>query len=149
MNAAETLVRELLPRLRRWTADSWALPATPAGSGRTATPARSGWPAGPGRSSRRAAGPLDPAVPTPQNGRPPTRATVTAAAVQRIADLGADAEGRPRRPVPRLDDRTLGDQLAVMVDDVLRTGDPVAVAATAAELAALARALGYRPASLS
>jgi len=130
MNAAETLARELLPRLRRWTAGSWALPATPA------------------RSSRRA-GRTDPAAPAPEGGRPPTRATVTAAAVQRIADLGADAEGRPRRPVPRLDDSALGDQLAVMVDDVLRTGEPAAVAATAAELAALGRALGYGPAPVS
>ena len=44
--------------------------------------------------------------------------------MQRIADLGADAEGEPRRPVPRLADTALADQLAVVVDDVLRTGDP-------------------------
>jgi pyrimidine operon attenuation protein/uracil phosphoribosyltransferase len=67
---------------------------------------------------------------------------VTAAAVQRIADLGADAEGEPRRPVPRLGDAALPDQLAVLVDDVLRTGDPAAVRAAAAELTALRAALG-------
>jgi hypothetical protein len=73
-----------------------------------------------------------------------SRADVTAAAVQRIAYLGADAEREPRRVVPRLADTTLADQLAVVVDDVVRTGEPAAVAATAAELAALRAALGFR-----
>ena len=73
-----------------------------------------------------------------------TRAELVAGVVQRLADVGADAEGRPRRPVPRLADLTLADQLTVMVDDVLRTGDPAAAGAAAAELAALRTALGYR-----
>jgi hypothetical protein len=111
---AATLARELLPRLRRWTADNWALPATStAGAG---------------------AGPAGRA----------TRAAVAAAVAQRLADLGADAEGRPRRPVPRLADTVLADQLAVLVDDVLRTGSPDADAAAARELSALRTALGYR-----
>ncbi|HST63777.1 MAG TPA: hypothetical protein VLM05_01200 [Mycobacteriales bacterium] len=93
----------LLSRLRRWTADGWAVPA--AGGG--------------------------------------TRADAAAAAVQRLADLGADAEGRPRRPVPRLGDTVLADQLAVMLDDVVRTGDPEALRAAEAEVAALRAALGY------
>jgi hypothetical protein len=96
------LAGTLLPRLRRWTPDSWAQPA------------------GPGVS----------------------RAEVAATAVQRLADLGADAEGRPRRPVPRPPDANPADQLAVMVDDILRTADPVAARAAADELAALKTALG-------
>lgn len=39
--------------------------------------------------------------------------------VQRLADLAADAEGRPRRPVPRDHDMILPDQLRVMADDLL------------------------------
>ena len=96
---------DLLPRLRRWTADSWALPAV---------------------------------------GRAGPRAAAAAAAAQRIADLAADAEGRPRREVPRLADTSLGDQLTVLVDDVLRTADPTALIATDAELTALRAALGFR-----
>ena len=73
-----------------------------------------------------------------------TRAEVVAAVVQRLADLGADTEGRPRRPVPRLADTALADQLAVVVDDLRRTADPTATAALTAELAALRATLGYR-----
>jgi adenine/guanine phosphoribosyltransferase-like PRPP-binding protein len=72
-----------------------------------------------------------------------TRATVAAEVVQRLADLGADAEEEPRRTVPILGDLVLADQLAVLVDDILRTGSPAAAAAAAAELAALRTALGY------
>lgn len=72
-----------------------------------------------------------------------TRAEVTAAAVQRIADLAAAAEGEPRRPVPWLGEPVLADQLAVVVDDVLRAGDPAAVGALTAELSALRAALGF------
>jgi hypothetical protein len=71
------------------------------------------------------------------------RAEVAAATVQRLADLAADTEGRPRRPVPRLADTVLADQLAVLLDDVVRTGDPAAISAADAELAALKAALGY------
>ncbi len=102
-------------RLRRWTAASWTVPA--AGG---ATPGR--------RSGRGGVG-------------APTRAETAAAAVQRIADLAAAAEGEPRRAVPRLADIVLADQLAVVVDDVLRSGDPTATAALTAELAALRQTL--------
>jgi hypothetical protein len=102
--ALAELVRQLLPRLRRWTGDSWAVPAAGGGS----------------------------------------RGDATAAAVQRLADVGADAEGQPRRPVPRLADITLADQLAVMVEDIRRTGDPAALRTAAAELATLRAALGVR-----
>jgi hypothetical protein len=64
--------------------------------------------------------------------------------VQRLADLAAAAEGRPARPVPRLDDRVLPDQLAVMAHDVFRAGDPDAVGTALAELIALRRTLGFR-----
>ncbi|MEU8815050.1 hypothetical protein [Actinoplanes sp. NPDC048796] len=44
------------------------------------------------------------------------------ALVQRLADLGADAEGRPRRTVPRESDLVLPDQLRVVADDLLAAG---------------------------
>jgi hypothetical protein len=72
-----------------------------------------------------------------------SRAEAAVGAVQRIADLGADAERRPRRTVPRLADTALADQLAVVVDDVLRTGDPGAVRHLATELTVLRAALGF------
>jgi hypothetical protein len=99
---------ELIPRLRRWTPDSWRLPADPAG----------------------------PAI--------GTRAEAADEAAQRLADLVADVEGRPRRTVPRRDDVNPADRLAVMVDDVGRTGDPAAAAAATGVLAALRAALGFR-----
>ncbi|MCY1142976.1 hypothetical protein OWR29_33700 [Actinoplanes sp. Pm04-4] len=46
----------------------------------------------------------------------------TYALVQLLADLGADAEGHPRRPVPREHDMILPDQLRVMADDLLAAG---------------------------
>jgi hypothetical protein len=58
------------------------------------------------------------------------------ALVQRLADLGADAEGRPPRAVPRPEhDLVLPDQLEVMAADLLRTGDATALAAAAAAVA--------------
>jgi hypothetical protein len=54
------------------------------------------------------------------------------ALVQRLADLGAAAEGLPRRAVPRPEhDLVLPDQLAVMAADLLITGDESALAAAA------------------
>nr|WP_296072579.1 hypothetical protein [uncultured Actinoplanes sp.] len=50
------------------------------------------------------------------------RADRVYALVQRLADLAADAEGRPRRPVPREHDMILPDQIRVMADDLLATG---------------------------
>lgn len=46
--------------------------------------------------------------------------------VQRLADLGADAEGAPRRPVPVLGAHALGDQVLVLAHDLVATGDDVA-----------------------
>lgn len=61
------------------------------------------------------------------------------ALVQRLADLGADAEGRPHRVVPRESDLVLPDQLRVVADDLLATGraDDTALAAVDAVRASL------------
>lgn len=81
-----------------------------------------------------------------------TRGDLTHALVQRIADQAADAEGEPRRPVPRLvADTALPDQLRVVVADLLAAAPPEAAttAATAdveAVRAAFSRAPGSRPA---
>ena len=67
--------------------------------------------------------------------------------LQHLADAAADAEGRPRRPVPVLSAHALGDQLAVLATDllaVLAPDDPAAqpgLADVAERLTALRRAL--------
>ena len=150
---AASLARELLPRLRRLDSASWSVPAElrPTGGSPAPDPA----------ARRDLAGRRDPAgrrhsagrrhwVGRPAAGQAradgagPTRAEVVAATVQRLADASADAEGQQRRPVPLLADVNLPDQLTVMVDDILRTGDPTALRTAATELAALRAALGYR-----
>jgi hypothetical protein len=60
-----------------------------------------------------------------------TRADLMYALVQRLADLGADAEHRPHRPVPREPDLVLPDQLRVLADDLLAADAPPAVLAAA------------------
>ena len=51
-----------------------------------------------------------------------SRGDLVAHLVQACADAAAEQEGRPRRPVPRLDsDLGLADQLAVTSDDLVRT----------------------------
>jgi hypothetical protein len=62
-----------------------------------------------------------------------TRADVVHALVQRLADLGADVERRERRPVPRVGDMSLPDQLRVMADDLVRAEAPDEVLDRAAE----------------
>jgi hypothetical protein len=42
--------------------------------------------------------------------------------VQRLADLGAEAESRAPRAVPRSHDLVLPDQLRVLADDILAAG---------------------------
>jgi hypothetical protein len=70
-----------------------------------------------------------------------TRAEVVHGLVQRLADLAAEAEGQPRRVVPRLDsDLALPDQLRVIAADLI-AADPspdVLNEATAAVTAARA-----------
>ena len=54
--------------------------------------------------------------------------------VQEIADLDAAAEGRPRRPVPHLDnDLALPDQLRVVTADLIAAGPDDNVLAAAAD----------------
>ena len=51
------------------------------------------------------------------------RADVVHGLVQRLADAGEEAEGRPSRPVPRLaSDLALTDQLRVVAADLLAAG---------------------------
>ncbi|MFV2101731.1 hypothetical protein [Micromonospora sp. LOL_024] len=67
-----------------------------------------------------------------------SRADLVHRLVQEIANLAADAEGEPRRTVPRLDnDLALPDQLRVVVADLLAAGpDDGALTRAAAEVAA-------------
>jgi hypothetical protein len=51
-----------------------------------------------------------------------SRAEMVYTLVQRLADLGAEAEHRPPRPVPRAHCLVLPDQLRVMADDILAAG---------------------------
>ncbi|MGN6523872.1 MAG: hypothetical protein ACTHMZ_11840 [Actinomycetes bacterium] len=57
----------------------------------------------------------------------PTRAELARQAAQRIADLDAEAEGAPRRPLPELSPFALADQLAVVTTDLLTAADQAAV----------------------
>jgi len=61
-----------------------------------------------------------------------TRGDLMYALVQRLADLGADAERRAHRPVPREPDMILPDQLRVMSDDLLAADAPPEMLAEAA-----------------
>jgi hypothetical protein len=71
-----------------------------------------------------------------------SRADVFHALVQRIADLSADAEGQPRRSVPRLEnDLALPDQLVVVTRDLLRATSDPALLAAAREVVAETRSL--------
>lgn len=65
------------------------------------------------------------------------------ALVQRLADLAADAEGEPRRVVPRLEsDTALPHQLSVLVNDLAAAGSPAALATGAEAIHSTARILG-------
>jgi len=59
--------------------------------------------------------------------------------LQQLADLAADAEQRPRRPVPVLAAHALADQVLVLAHDVEVHADPAAVAAATLALQHLAR----------
>lgn len=78
-----------------------------------------------------------------------SRTDLVAQAVQRLADLGADAEARVRRTVPAPDPHGeampgvgLVDQLTVLVGDIRATGDPEAADAAAGLLEQLVRDVG-------
>ena len=95
-----------------WTAARWAtsVPATP--------PA-------PADVAAQAPGTAGVAAQAPGTAGSTTRADVVFALTQLLADLDADAEGRPHRPVPRLDGaQALVDQVRVMVADLLRSPAP-------------------------
>ena len=57
-----------------------------------------------------------------------TRGDLVHHLAQALADAAADQEGRPRRPLPRLDDLALADQLAVTSDDLVRAAPSEQVA---------------------
>jgi hypothetical protein len=61
--------------------------------------------------------------------------------LQVLADLAADAEGRPRRPVPALAPHGLGDQVLVLGHDLLAVPDPDARVAGLGALTDLRRSL--------
>jgi len=72
------------------------------------------------------------------------RAELVHGLVQQLADLAADAEGEPRRAVPRLgNDAALPDQLRVVAADLLAAGGECARAA--ALVRETSRALEFRP----
>ncbi len=71
-----------------------------------------------------------------------SRADLVHRLVQEIANLAADAEGEPRRTVPRLDnDLALPDQLRVVAADLLAADPPDEVLARAATEVAATRAV--------
>ncbi|MDP9816050.1 hypothetical protein [Spirilliplanes yamanashiensis] len=64
-----------------------------------------------------------------------TRAERVFGLVQRLADRAADAEGEPRREVPRLGPQNLADQVRVMAADLVLAGaDPAVLADAAADV---------------
>jgi hypothetical protein len=69
-----------------------------------------------------------------------TRGDLVFGLVQSLADLGAAAENRPGRPVPRLADTILADQLRVMADDLLAARPQPETLAAAAEAISATRA---------
>jgi hypothetical protein len=54
-------------------------------------------------------------------------AAAVRAALQQLADLGAQTEGEPRRAVPDIGLHALADQLLVLARDVTASGDPAAL----------------------
>ncbi|MDR7279296.1 hypothetical protein [Catenuloplanes atrovinosus] len=70
---------------------------------------------------------------TPLDGTTGTRADAVHALITWVADAAADAEGQPRRPVPRLpNDLALVDQLRVVVTDLLAATPPPTILTEAA-----------------
>ena len=74
-------------------------------------------------------------------GRQETRADAARRTAQALADLAADAEGLPRRPLPPLGVHGVGDQVAVTGADVLAACGPGALRTAEDLLVALRRAL--------
>ena len=70
------------------------------------------------------------------------RADTVRGLVQRLADRVADAEQRPRRPVPRLSDLILPDQLRVMANDLEDAADETLLKQATAEVDEVRHSLG-------
>ena len=70
------------------------------------------------------------------------RADTVYALVQRLADRAADAEQRPHRPVPRLGDLILPDQLRVMANDLADAADGTLLKQATADVDAVRHTLG-------
>jgi hypothetical protein len=51
-----------------------------------------------------------------------TRSQLVQSLAQRLADLGAEAEGHEARPVPHIHDLVLSDQIRVLADDIIAAG---------------------------
>ncbi|ROT31511.1 hypothetical protein [Micromonospora sp. HM5-17] len=78
---------------------------------------------------------------TPARAGGDRRADVVHRLVQLLADLCADAERRPRRAVPRLEnDLALPDQLRVVTADLLAADPPPDILAEAVDAASATRA---------
>jgi hypothetical protein len=75
------------------------------------------------------------------------RGAVVHRLVQQLADLAADAEGQPHRPVPRLDnDAALADQIRVVAADLSAAcADPVTLTEAADRIAGVRRSLTRLP----
>ncbi len=69
------------------------------------------------------------------------RLALVAALLQRLADLAADADHRPRRPVPLLGRHAWGDQVLVLGHDVIATADESALEAAESLLVEVRHAL--------
>jgi hypothetical protein len=95
-----TAIERLLTRIHHWDEPRWR-------SALTTPPAAD--------ATRPPAG--DPSE--PMRGTADTRSQLVQGLVQRLADLGAEAENRPVRPVPHLHDLVLRDQLRVLAGDIL------------------------------
>jgi hypothetical protein len=61
--------------------------------------------------------------------------------LQHLADVTADAEGRPHRAVPRESDLVLPDQLRVIADDLLAAAPAAVLDRSTAEIDAMRKAL--------
>jgi hypothetical protein len=71
-----------------------------------------------------------------------SRGDVVYALAQRLADLAADAEGQPRRPVPRLQhDTSLPHQVTVLAGDLLAAGSAAQLDAGTEAVTTTAQAL--------
>jgi hypothetical protein len=74
-----------------------------------------------------------------------SRADLVYALVQDLADRAADAEGQPRRVVPRLAyDAALPDQLRVLAADLTAAGAPAVLQTAAEAVLTTRRALSTR-----